>query len=79
MLEKELEYYIKHQKRFVAKYNGKFLVIKDQKLVGVYESIIDAYSQSSKQHKLGTFLIQRCGEGKENYTQTFHSRVTFNK
>lgn len=77
MLEKEFKYYKEHQEELVAKYNGKFVVIRDEKVVGVYDSEIDALVESQKFMPLGTFLIQHVLPGSEGYTQTYHSRVTF--
>ncbi|OGI90356.1 hypothetical protein A3B01_02285 [Candidatus Nomurabacteria bacterium RIFCSPLOWO2_01_FULL_41_52b] len=74
-LQKELEYFKSNQKELVEKYENKFLVIKDQKVVSVFDTEIDAYTEAQKQFELGTFLIQQCLPGKESYTQTFHSRV----
>jgi len=37
-LEKEFKYYIKKQNNLVEKYNGKFIVIKDCKVIGTYDS-----------------------------------------
>ena len=75
-LKKEFEYYIKNQKYFVEKYEGKFIVLKDSNVIGVYDSKIDAYEESKKENELGTFLIQLVETGDENYTQTFYSRVS---
>lgn len=77
MLDKELQYYIDNQKELVEKHKGKYLVIKDLTVIGVYSSEIEAYSETVKHHELGTFLIQECQPGNENYTQTFHTRVIF--
>lgn len=77
MLEEELKYYVDNQNELVDKYRGKFIVIKDQKVIGVYNSEIEAYTESVKVHELGTFLIQECQPGNENYTQTFRTRVIF--
>ena len=74
-LESEFQYYIDHQNELVSKYEGKFIVIKNQGVVGVYNTEIEAYESSQKQYELGTFLIQKVEAGKSNYTQTFHSRV----
>lgn len=74
-LKEELEYFKRNQEELVQKYEGKFLVIKDQKIVGVYDSEIEAYEDAQKKFPLGTFLIQQCLAGEESYTQTFHSRV----
>lgn len=75
MLEKEFEYYLKHQQKLVKKYNGRFIVIKGEKIIGDYESHSQAYTQAAKENEVGTFLIQYCSPGKEGYTQTFHSQV----
>jgi len=77
MLDKEFKYYIENQVDLVNKHKGKFLVIKDLSLIGVYNSEIEAYSETVKTHELGTFLIQECQPGDENYTQTFRTRVIF--
>ena len=77
MLEREFQYYKDHQKELVEKYNGKFLVITNNKVVGIYDTELEAYTTAKKSYKAGTFLIQHCQPGKESYTQTFHSRVAF--
>jgi len=76
-LQKQLEYFKTHQEELVKKYEGKFLVIKNQEVQGIYGTEIEAYTEAKKKFELGTFLIQHCLPGQESYTQTFHSRVTF--
>lgn len=76
-LEKEFNYYLAHQNELVKQYNGKFIVIKDQKVIGAYNSEIEAIETTSKEHELGTFLVQKCEPGTESYSQTYHSRVAF--
>ena len=76
-LQIELEYFKGHQEELVKKYEGRFLVIKDRTVQGVYDTEISAYEFASKNFTLGTFLIQHCLPGQESYTQTFHSRATF--
>ena len=70
-------YYLQHQQELVEQYNGKYLVIKDNGVAGVYDNESDAYFDSVEKYGLGNFLIQLCTEGKEAYTQTFSSRVVF--
>lgn len=77
-LKKEFEFYTKNQTELVKKYAGKFIVIKDQKVIGEYSSEDEAYFESIKLHEIGTFLIQHCLPGEDSYTQTFHSRVFLN-
>jgi len=74
-LEKEFQYYIDHQGELVGKYRGKVIVIKDEKVIGVYDSDKEAIEKTSEKHEIGTFLVQRCEPGPNSYTQTFHSRV----
>jgi hypothetical protein len=74
-LKKEFEFYLKNQREFAKKYNGKYIIIKNQEVIGVFESEIEAIEKMSANHKLGTFLVQKCEPGKESYTQTYHSRV----
>ena len=78
-LEKEFHYYLKHQDELVGKYNGRYIVIKEDQVIGDFDSEIEAYEEISKTHKLGTFLIQKCESGDESYTVTYHSRAYFNR
>ncbi|GAB6393870.1 MAG: hypothetical protein MdMp024_0182 [Bacteroidales bacterium] len=77
MLDKEFQYYLTNQSDLVKKYEGRFVVIIGEEVVGNYESYEQALFESQKKHELGTFLIQECTAGEDAYTQTFHSRVTF--
>ena len=76
-LEEEFNFYLKNQSELVEKYNGKFIVIKGHEVIGVYDDELQAVMETSKQHELGTFLVQKCEPGEESYTQTYHSRVAF--
>lgn len=77
MLEKELRYFQTHQDELVEQYEGKYIVIKNQKVIGVYETTLAAYLETKKEHEEGTFSIQHCIPGEEAYTQHFHTRVSF--
>ena len=74
-LEKEFEYYLENQAELVKQYDGKFIVIKGGEVIGSYDDELEAIEETSKEHKQGTFLVQKCTAGSEGYTQTFHSRV----
>lgn len=78
MLEKEYKYYKTHKESLLKKYEGKFLVIRDEKVEEVYLDEKTAYQESIKRWKLGTFLIQHCLPKEEEVIPTFHSRVIFN-
>ena len=76
-LDKEFKYYLDNQADLVAKYHGKFVVIREDQVVGAYADEVEAVMETSKKFELGTFLVQKVEPGSESYTQTFHSRVAF--
>ncbi len=76
-LKKEFEFYLAHQDEYVQKYNGRVIVIKDQKVLGDYNDELQAVNETKKAHAPGTFLVQRVSPGKGAYAQNFHSRVAF--
>ena len=76
-LEKEFKYYLEHQAALVKKHGGKFIVIKDLAVIGVYDSELLAVQETAKSHSLGTFIVQKCEPGEESHSHVFHSRVAF--
>ena len=74
-LQKEFDYYLQHQGELVSQYNGKFIVIKDCQVIGSYNSEIEAITETTKQHELGTFLVQKCDTGTDSCSYMYHSRV----
>lgn len=77
MLDTEFKYFTDHQDELVAEHNGKFIAIVGTKVMGAFDTELDAYLATKKDHEVGTFLIQHCLPGTLSYTQTFHSRVVF--
>lgn len=76
-LEKEFQWYLEHQEELVEKYDGKFIAIKGNKVIGDYDQVGDAVRETAKEHERGTFLVQKCSPGDQDYSQTYHSRVRF--
>lgn len=70
MLEKELNYFILNQDHLVDQYDNKILVIIGEKVVDVYDNLIEAYTQSKTKYDLGSFMIQSCKSGSEAHTLT---------
>lgn len=75
MLQKEFNYYKKHQKELLKQFEWRTIVIVGEDVVGVYDNEQQAYSETIKKHKLGKFLIQTCV--KDENLAMFHSRVVF--
>ena len=74
-LEKEFQYYLDHQEELVAQYGGKYIVIKNCAVIDAYDTEIEAISETTKNHELGTFLVQKCESGEGAYTVKFRSRA----
>ena len=67
MLHTEFKYYRDHHEKLLKKFANKFIVIKREKIIGVYNSHPEAYKESVKTEELETFLIQHCLSGKESH------------
>jgi len=72
-LKKNLDWYIANQQELSAKYNGKILLIVDQKLIGAFDSMDEAYNTALKTYTLGTFTLQPCSPDPDSYTLMFYS------
>ena len=76
-LKREFEYYLAHQDELVERYSGKYIVIRNQEVVGEYNDELTAVQESKQRFEPGTFLVQLVSPGDSAYRQTFHSRVAF--
>ena len=74
-LKKNLDWYIANQKDLSAKHNGKILLIVDQAVVQVFDSMQDAYIVATKTYKPGTFTLQPCSPDADSYTLTLYSQA----
>ncbi|MDP2983513.1 MAG: hypothetical protein Q8O92_09330 [Candidatus Latescibacter sp.] len=73
----EFDYFLANRDELVKKYNGKVIVIKNQQVIGQYDTELEAVLETSKTEEMGTFLVQKCAPDENSFTQTFHSRVAF--
>ena len=76
-LKREFDYYLRHQDEIVSEHDGKVVAIKNERVIGVYDSELEAILSVQEDHEVGTFIVQRVSEGPDDYTHTFHSRVEF--
>lgn len=72
-LKKNLDWYIANQQDLSAKYNGKILLIVDQKLVQAFDTMDEAYAFATKNYALGAFTLQPCSPDSDSYTLTLYS------
>jgi len=79
MLEKEYDYFLKHKDVLLKEYEGKFIVIIGNEVVGSYSSREEALKETSSKHTMGTFLIQKISRDEDDIIQRFSSRVYVHK
>jgi|KBSSwiS6_1023812.scaffolds.fasta_scaffold01543_2 hypothetical protein len=77
MLEKEFQYFLDNQNDLFKQFPDQYIAIKDQKVIGVYDSEIDAYFETQEQHKLGSFLIQFCTLKHVGFAPNFTPKAFF--
>ena len=77
MLEKEYQYFNKNKPQLIQQYEGKFIVVKSDAVLGAYGSEVEAITETQKTHEIGTFLVQLCSLVDEDEIMRFHSRVVF--
>lgn len=68
MLDREVKYYKANKKDLLKKHNGKFVLIKGDRLVGSFDSEKSAYGAGLKEFGNQAFLIKRVSK-KEDISQ----------
>ena len=58
-LEQEFKYYLENRDRLIKEHGNRYVVIKADQVIGVYETQDEALEETLKDHELGTFLMRR--------------------
>ncbi|MCQ2338316.1 MAG: DUF5678 domain-containing protein [Paludibacteraceae bacterium] len=77
MLDKEFAFYLEHQYELVSLYDGKYVMVVGENVVGAYDSVGEACHIGKQKYGAGNFLLQLCTPGDSAYTITYHSRAKF--
>lgn len=75
MIKDLFNFYLDNQSDFVKKYNGKYLVITKDGVMGAFDNEPQGYYDAVKKFGLGNFIIQLCTPGDGAYTQHYFSPV----
>jgi hypothetical protein len=68
MLDRERQYYAEHLDQWMPAHEGRFVVIRDDTLVGIFDSQDEALSAGAARFGLSPFLVRRVGQGEETVT-----------
>ena len=74
VLDGLFDYYLAHQDELVKEYNGKVIVLVDNKVVGAYPDYGTAKLAAMSEFMSGTFLLQLCTPGMGDYTVKMRPR-----
>ena len=73
----DFDYFMNNIASLYKEYGHRFLVIKNEQVIGAYNSFDDALNETIKTEKPGTFLIQECVEDPKDLILTFQGNVAF--
>lgn len=77
-LKREYTFFTEHHSELSEKYQGKFLIIKDESVKGHADSFEEAYQIAADMNlEIGSFLIQECAKDLDSLVQTYVSRAVF--
>lgn len=77
-MERLFEFYRQNEAELVRQYDGKYLVITKDGVVGVWDSDQDAaaYQYARKQYGMGNFMLHFCSSNPQ--ANVFHCFSNFN-
>ena len=59
MLETERQFYEENLEAWLRQYAGRFVLVKDRELVGVFDTVNDALAEGARRFGLQSFLVRR--------------------
>lgn len=74
---KNYDYFKQNFETLYKEYKEKYVVIKNEKIIGVYDNFDMAYNETKKTEELGTFIIQHCTKDKTELGCFYSSNVSF--
>lgn len=66
MLDTERQFFEQNREDLLRKFPGKFIVIKEQQILGSFESIEDALAGGAREYGLTSFLVRRTDQVPED-------------
>lgn len=66
--DKDFEWFLENYDGFYKKYGDSYIAIKDKKVLGVYDNLLDGVTQTQKKEPIGTFIVQHCNGDETGYT-----------
>ena len=64
MLDREFQTFQENKQNLVKNHKGKFVLIKDDEIIGIFENELDAVNQGNEQFKDSHFLVNEITDDK---------------
>lgn len=78
MISELFQYYLEHQESLVKQYDGKYIVLTKDGIMGAYDTIHEGYDSALSRFGKGNFMLQLCTSGDGAYSQRYATtRVSF--
>ena len=65
MLEKEREYFKKQRDEWLSRHAGKFVLIKGEELIGVFDTQQEALTEGARRFGTASFLVRQVEESEQ--------------
>jgi hypothetical protein len=72
---KDYDYFKNNLNDLYKQYGHRFLAIKNQQVIGVYNDFDTAYAKTRETEKAGTFIIQECVDDPAKLVLSFQANV----
>lgn len=77
MADKNYDFFIANFEELYSSYKDKFVVIKNEQVMSVYDSFEKAFSETIKTEEIGSFLIQHCTKDVGSFGYFYSNNVVF--
>ena len=69
----DFNFFLEHYNEFYRIYGHKFIAIRKQEILGIYDDAASAIHTTSETYPLGTFIVQECNGEESGYTNYISS------
>jgi hypothetical protein len=75
MQDQDFDYFVSNLQKLYATYGHKYVAVKNQSILGAYDTFNEALETTLKTDSLGTFLIQECFDSVDKMVNHFQGNV----
>lgn len=73
MQKKDYTWFLTNYSELFSKYGSSYLAIKNENVIGIYNSYAEGVKETLKTEQIGTFIVQKCDGSETAYTNYISS------